>query len=119
MSSADSKEKEAAAYDPERPMADAASEQVINRFHEIMVEIDEVSSSDVLLDVSESATEHISGSLAISYEDFMEIKSPSQLRRLQKSLVRQESRRTTHWSSTESASPAAEGHPPQPMSTGL
>lgn len=43
-----------------------------NRFHEIMVGIDEISSSDVLLDVSESATEHISGSLAIPYGEFME-----------------------------------------------
>ncbi|MDD4162679.1 MAG: rhodanese-like domain-containing protein [Methanothrix sp.] len=75
MSSADgqdSKEGEVAASDPEKTRADAGTEKSSNRLHEIMVEIDEVSSSDVLLDVSESATEHISGSLAIPYEDFME-----------------------------------------------
>ncbi|HNU40033.1 MAG TPA: sulfurtransferase, partial [Methanothrix sp.] len=71
MSSTDGQEKEIAASDPGKPIVDTGTEQVLNRFHEIMVEIDEVSSSDVLLDVSESATEHISGSLAISYEDFM------------------------------------------------
>ena len=47
-----------------------------------MVEIDEVSSSDVLLDVSESATEHISGSLAISYEDFMEDQKPKSVEKI-------------------------------------
>jgi thiosulfate/3-mercaptopyruvate sulfurtransferase len=75
MSSADgqdSKEGEIAASDLEKPIVDTGTEKSTNRFHEIMVEIDEVSSSDVLLDVSESATEHISGSLAIPYEDFME-----------------------------------------------
>jgi len=72
----DSKEGEAAASDPEELIVDAGTEQIASRFHEIMVEIDEVSSSDVLLDVSESAIEHISGSLAIPYEDFMEDQQP-------------------------------------------
>jgi len=58
------------------------TDDTCNRFHEIMVEIDEVSSSDVLLDVSESATEHISGSLAISYEDFMEDQKPKSVEKI-------------------------------------
>ena len=82
MSSTDGQEKEAAASDPEKPMVDTGTEQVLNRFPEIMVEIDEVSSSDVLLDVSESATEHISGSLAISYEDFMEDQKPKSVEKI-------------------------------------
>jgi len=82
MSSTDGQEKEAAASDPEKPIVDTGTEQVLNRFHEIMVEIDEVSSSDVLLDVSESATEHISGSLAISYEDFMEDQKPKSVEKI-------------------------------------
>lgn len=69
-------EGEVAASEAENTIADAGIEKSTSRFHEIMVEIDEVSSSDVLLDVSESATEHISGSLAIPYEDFMEDDSP-------------------------------------------
>ena len=75
-------ESEAAASDPEKPIVDTVTEQVLNRFHEIMVEIDEVSSSDVLLDVSESATEHISGSLTISYEDFMEDQKPKSVEKI-------------------------------------
>lgn len=74
MSSADgqdSKEGQIAASDPEKLIVDAGTEQVASRFHEIMVEIDEVSS----LDVSESATEHLSGSipgsLNIPYESMM------------------------------------------------
>lgn len=47
-----------------------------------MVEIGEVSSSDVLLDVSESATEHISGSLAIPYEGFMEDQKPKSVEKI-------------------------------------
>ncbi len=82
MSSTDGQEKEAAASDPEKPIVDTGTEQVLNRFHEIMVEIDEVSSSDVLLDVSESATEHISGSLAIPYEDFMEDQKPKSVEKI-------------------------------------
>ncbi len=82
MSSTDGQEKEAAASDPEKPIVDTGTEQVLNRFHEIMVEIDEVSSSDVLLDVSESATEHISGSLAVSYEDFMEDQKPKSVEKI-------------------------------------
>ena len=82
MSSTDGQEKEAAASDPKKPIVDTGTEQVLNRFHEIMVEIDEVSSSDVLLDVSESATEHISGSLAISYEDFMEDQKPKSVEKI-------------------------------------
>lgn len=82
MSSADGQEKEIAASDPEKPIVDTGTEQVLNRFHEIMVEIDEVSSSDVLLDVSESATEHISGSLAIPYEDFMEDQKPKSVEKI-------------------------------------
>jgi len=82
MSSTDGQEKEAAASDPEKPIVDTGTEQVLNRFPEIMVEIDEVSSSDVLLDVSESATEHISGSLAISYEDFMEDQKPKSVEKI-------------------------------------
>ena len=82
MSSADGQESEAAASDPEKPIVDTVTEQVLNRFHEIMIEIDEVSSSDVLLDVSESATEHISGSLAISYEDFMEDQKPKSVEKI-------------------------------------
>ena len=58
------------------------TDDTCNRFHEIMVEIDEVSSSDVLLDVSESATEHISGSLTISYEDFMEDQKPKSVEKI-------------------------------------
>jgi len=82
MSSAYGQESEAAASDPEKPIVDTVTEQVLNRFHEIMVEIDEVSSSDVLLDVSESATEHISGSLTISYEDFMEDQKPKSVEKI-------------------------------------
>lgn len=82
MSSADVQEKEVAASDPEKPIVDTGTEKVANRFHEIMVEIDEVSSSDVLLDVSESATEHISGSLAISYEDFLEDQKPKSVEKI-------------------------------------
>jgi len=82
MSSTDGQEKEAAASDPEKPIVDTGTEQVLNRFHEIMVEIDEVSSSDVLLDVSESATEHISGSLAISYGGFMEDQKPKSVEKI-------------------------------------
>jgi len=82
MSSTDGQEKEIAASDPGKPIVDTGTEQVLNRFHEIMVEIDEVSSSDVLLDVSESATEHISGSLAISYEDFMEDQKPKSVEKI-------------------------------------
>ena len=82
MSSTDGQEKEAAASDPEKPIVDTGTEQVLNRFHEIMVEIDEVSSSDVLLDVSESANEHISGSLAIPYEDFMEDQKPKSVEKI-------------------------------------
>ena len=82
MSSADGQEKEIVAFDPEKPIVDTGTEQVLNRFHEIMVEIDEVSSSDVLLDVSESATEHISGSLAICYEDFMEDQKPKSVEKI-------------------------------------
>jgi thiosulfate/3-mercaptopyruvate sulfurtransferase len=78
MSSADGQEKEAAASYP----VDTGTGQVINRFHEIMVEIGEVSSSDVLLDVSESATEHISGSLVIPYEDFMEDQKPKSVEKI-------------------------------------
>jgi len=82
MSSTDGQEKEIAASDPGKPIVDTGTEQVLNRFPEIMVEIDEVSSSDVLLDVSESATEHISGSLAISYEDFMEDQKPKSVEKI-------------------------------------
>ena len=82
MSSTDGQEKEIAASDPGKPIVDTGTEQVLNRFHEIMVEIDEVSSSDVLLDVSESATEHISGSLTISYEDFMEDQKPKSVEKI-------------------------------------
>ena len=71
-----------AASDPEKPIVDTGTEQVANRFQEIMVEIDAVSSSDVLLDVSESATEHISGSLAIPYEDFMEDQKPKSVEKI-------------------------------------
>ena len=38
----------------------------------MMIEIGEISDSDILLDVSESAAEHISGSLAIPYQEFMQ-----------------------------------------------
>jgi len=82
MSSADGQESKAAASDPEKPIVDTGTEQVLNRFHEIMVEIGEVSSSDVLLDVSESATEHISGSLAISYGGFMEDQKPKSVEKI-------------------------------------
>ena len=82
MSSTDGQEKEIAASDPGKPIVDTGTEQVLNRFPEIMVEIDEVSSSDVLLDVSESATEHISGSLTISYEDFMEDQKPKSVEKI-------------------------------------
>ena len=58
------------------------TDDTCNRFHEIMVEIDEVSSSDVLLDVSESAAEHISGSLAIPYEDFMDDQKPKSVEKI-------------------------------------
>jgi thiosulfate/3-mercaptopyruvate sulfurtransferase len=37
----------------------------------ILVPIDEVSSSDVLMDISENATEHIKNSIAISYVQFL------------------------------------------------
>ena len=82
MSSADGQESEAAASYPEKPIVDTGTGQVINRFHEIMVEIGEVSSSDVLLDVSESATEHISGSLAIPYGGFMEDQKPKSVEKI-------------------------------------
>ncbi|WP_348304991.1 hypothetical protein [Methanothrix sp.] len=37
-----------------------------------MIEIDEISNENVLLDVSESAKEHISGSIAIPYQEFLQ-----------------------------------------------
>ena len=65
-------EGEAKASDQEDTKADAGAQQSPSRWHEIMIEIDEISNADVLLDVSESATEHISGSLAIPYQEFMQ-----------------------------------------------
>ena len=65
-------ESDAIRADQEKPKADAPAQQSANRLHEMMIEIDETSDSDVLLDVSESATEHISGSLAIPYQEFMQ-----------------------------------------------
>lgn len=62
----------ATATDQEDMNADLSAEQSTSRWHEIMIEIDEISNENVLLDVSESAKEHISGSLAIPYQEFMQ-----------------------------------------------
>ncbi len=42
-----------------------------NWIKEMLVPLDEVSGSEVLLDVSESANEHIPGAVAVSYEEFI------------------------------------------------
>ncbi len=42
-----------------------------NLIEEMLVPLDEISRSDVLLDVSESANEHIPGAVAVSYEEFI------------------------------------------------
>lgn len=42
-----------------------------NRIEEMLVSLDEISGSDVLFDVSESASEHIPGAVGVSYEDFI------------------------------------------------
>ena len=52
--------------------ADLSAEQSTGRWHEIIIEIDEISNENVLLDVSESAKEHISGSIAIPYQEFLQ-----------------------------------------------
>ena len=54
-----------------KPKADTDAQPNANKLQKMMIEIDEISKSDVLLDVSENATEHISGSLAIPYNEFM------------------------------------------------
>ncbi|NMC09456.1 MAG: sulfurtransferase [Methanothrix sp.] len=71
--------------DDEKPKADTNAPQSANNFHEIMIEIDEITNSDILLDVSESAKEHISGSLAIPYQEFMQgdsLKSVSEIAKI-------------------------------------
>jgi len=65
-------ESEAKASDQKSREADAGAQQSPSRWHEIMIKIDDISNADVLLDVSESSKEHISGSLAIPYQEFME-----------------------------------------------
>jgi thiosulfate/3-mercaptopyruvate sulfurtransferase len=42
-----------------------------NWIREMLVPLDEISGSEVLLDVSESASEHIPGAVAVSYEEFI------------------------------------------------
>lgn len=42
-----------------------------NWIKEMLVPLDEISGSEVLLDVSESANEHIPGAVAVSYEEFI------------------------------------------------
>jgi hypothetical protein len=51
--------------------ADTDAQPNANKLQKMRIEIDEISKSDVLLDVSENAAEHISGSLAIPYNEFM------------------------------------------------
>jgi ArsR family metal-binding transcriptional regulator len=50
-------EDQATATDQEDVKADLSAEQTTSRWHEIMIEIDEISNEHVLLDVSESAKE--------------------------------------------------------------
>jgi thiosulfate/3-mercaptopyruvate sulfurtransferase len=49
----------------------------------MLIALDELSSDDVLLDISENATDHIPGSIAIPYEEFMingsEVKAPEEI----------------------------------------
>lgn len=70
--SQDSQAKEVIEDKEEKPKSDISATQSSNSLHEIMIEIDEITNSDILLDVSESAKEHISGSLAIPYQEFMQ-----------------------------------------------
>ncbi len=65
-------ESKAPVSDQESGEADADAQKSSSRWHEIMIEIDDISNADVLLDLSESANEHISRSLAIPYQEFME-----------------------------------------------
>ncbi len=74
--SSKSQEEEVVKTNQEKPIAMADVQKSPNRLNEIMIEIDEISDSDVILDVSENATERISGSLAIPYPEFMQDNSP-------------------------------------------
>lgn len=68
----DSQARDVIEDNEEKSKSDISTLQSTKSFHEIMVEIDEITNSDILLDVSESAKEHISGSLAIPYQEFMQ-----------------------------------------------
>ncbi|MBN1235517.1 MAG: sulfurtransferase [Methanotrichaceae archaeon] len=56
---------------PSKPVEDSASIVRSPKAMSMLVPIDGVSGSAVLLDISENATEHIQGSIAISYTDFL------------------------------------------------
>ena len=100
-----------------KPSEENASIVRSARAMSMLAPINEATDSPVLLDISENATEHIPGSVAISYADFLngtDVRSMAELAQM----LGDAGFRATQWSSTANACLVVEAPLLRPLSTG-